>query len=130
MMLASKIWYWNTISADSALLIQLGGASHLADARPEVITIFPMVILTDEEQHDMEFADNKPKAVTQVVKVDIFTKNISGLSTTSEIGINVARIFDDLFFACLGNREVPEPLDGFRHRVMRFSRELFPSDLV
>jgi hypothetical protein len=130
MMLATKAWYWGKISTDAAILAQLGGITHLSDMRPEVISIFPMVILTDDGQNDREFADNKPKAVKVSIKVDIYTKAIAGAVTTSDIGINIARVLDSMYFTCIGNRETPEPLDSVRHRVMRFSRDLFPSDLT
>lgn len=129
-MLATKAWYWNEVISDSVLLTQLGGIEHVSDARPEIITTFPMVILTDENQLDREFADNRPSAVRQQIKVDIFTKILAGAATTSDIGINVARIFGELFFTCTGNQETPEPSESVRHRVMRFSRDLFPSDLI
>jgi hypothetical protein len=130
MMLATKAWYWNKLSTDASLLALLGGVSHISDMRPEVITVFPMVILTDEDHRDREYAHNKPKAVRQQVKADIYIRALNGAATTSTIGILIANIFDALFFTCSGNHEVPEPLDGVRHRTMRFSRDLFPSDLI
>lgn len=126
-MLASKAWVFSKLSGYAPLVSVLGSADKISDYRPEIVTEFPSVILTDESQLDFEFVDNHPTMSALTVKVDVFTK--IGLKTTTEIGIPIADLFDSLTFHCATNGEVPDPVEGVRHRVMRFSRALFPSEL-
>jgi hypothetical protein len=127
-MLALKSWVYGKISTDSALLALIGDTSHITDAWPEVFTVFPMVIYQDDNQQDWEWADNTPSGTSARIRVDIFTK-LDG-PTTTQIGMEVARIFRTNLFNCGTNGEVPDPTEGVRHRVMRFNRAFFPGQII
>ncbi len=128
-MLLTKAWISTKLSASSSLTTLIGGTSHILDAWPLSVNIFPLLILTDENQIDVEYLDNKATGSEANIKIDIFSKADAGLPTTSAIGVLVASVFSDLLFHCGFNGEVPDPTEGVRHRVMRFSRKLLPSDL-
>ena len=123
-MINSKALYYSRLSTDSALLAMIGGATHIANACPETISTFPFVAFTDDNQEDSIFADNTPHSSNVRVRIDIFTKINAGQPTTWDIGALVYAIFTALFFTCGTNGEVPDPTEGVRHRVMRFSREV------
>lgn len=127
-MLATKAWLYGKLSVDSSILSAFGSVDNITDAFPEGIETFPLLIFLDKNQADMEFADNVPTMSAWAVDVHIFTK--LDLSTTTTLAIPVYNLFSSLFFTCSANGEVPDPVDGVRHRVMRFSRELLPSDLI
>lgn len=97
---------------------------NILDAYPNKVETFPCIIFLDSNQNDIEFADNKPLGDNCSVDIHIFTKALGGYSTTSEIGITVAEVFTDNFFACVGNTEVSDPDPNVRHRVMNFRKEI------
>jgi hypothetical protein len=123
----TKSWIYGILSTDAGLIAAVGSDDNVTDIWPEVINTFPMVIYIDDNQSDMEYSDNRPMMSRQRFVVHIFTK-LDG-PTTSTIGAEVYRIFSGLFFNCGSNGEVPDETEGVRHRVMRFSRELFASDI-
>jgi len=129
-MLQTKAFFYGKLSTDSALISLLGSTNNISDAWPEVVNTFPMVIIMDDNQRDWEFVDNKPKGSSVTVTIHIFTKAKAGAPTTSAIGSAVALVFYNLDFACTSNGEVSDPVPDVRHRIMRFSRELFPSELI
>ena len=126
-MLKSKAWLYGQLSTYAPLLALVGTSDRISDTRPEIIRLFPCVVILDENQRDREYADNRPIMSEQIYKIDIFTR--VDLVTTTDIGIAVADFFDSVFFHCLSNGEIPDPAEGVRHRVMRFSRALFPSEV-
>jgi hypothetical protein len=126
-MLPTKAWIFGKLSALPGLLAVVGDASHISDMRPDIIEVFPMVIFTDEDQHDEEYSDNMPKASMQKFKIEIFSK--LDLATTTAIATPIATFFTGLFFSCDSNGEVPDPVMDVRHRVLHFSRELFATNL-
>ena len=126
-MLATKPWIYGKMANDSALIALLGSTDNITDAWPEVFTIFPMVIYTEDNQSDWEWRDNTPSGSDCRIKIDIFTK-LDG-PTTTNIGINIARIMGGLSFGCGKNGEVPDQTEGVRHRVMRFNRALVTSNI-
>lgn len=128
-MLATKKSYMTFVQADTALVAAFGGKTHIVDSRPVTITTFPLLILTDENQSDMEFVDNKPRMSRFTVKADVYTKDDSAYPTSTTLGTNVARVFGDQFYTCTANGETPDDTVGVRHRVMRFSRELLPTEI-
>jgi hypothetical protein len=127
-MLATKSYLYSKLSTDAGLLALVGSSDNIVDAWPEEILTFPIVIYQDDNQSDGEYADNKPTMSRIRYKIDIFSK-IDGV-TNSEIGLQVARFFRDEFFNCGTNGEMQDVTEGVRHRVMRFSRELFTSDII
>jgi hypothetical protein len=127
-MLNSKADLYGKLSTDAGLLAVIGSSNNITDAWGETIESFPLVIYQDDDQKDGEFADNMPTMSRVRYRIDIFTK--LDLATTSVIGQQVARFFRDAFFTCGTNGEVQDPTEGVRHRVMRFSRELFTSDIL
>lgn len=127
-MLATKAWIYGQVSAYAPLLTVVGSDDRVVDARPEIIESFPLVVLTDEDQRDTEYADNVPFGSMVRVKADIFTDMES--ATTTAIATPLCALFLSLGFHCSGNGEVPDPSPDVRHRVLRFSREVFPSDVA
>lgn len=125
-MLASKSWLYGQLSVYAPLLA-IVPVTNISDTRPEIITQFPHVSILDENQRDREYGDNHPIMSEQIYKIDIYTR--IDLVTTTAIGVVVADFFDGVFFHCLSNGEIPDPAEGVRHRVMRFSRALFPSEV-
>lgn len=125
-MLASKAWIYSQLSSYAPLL-SVVSFNSIADYRPEIITQFPSVIISDDNQMDFEYVDNRAVMSIVRVKIDIFTK--IELATTTAIGKPIADLFDSLSFHCSANGEVPDPIEGVRHRVMLFSRALFPSEI-
>jgi len=128
-MISVKSFYYKTLSTDTELVALIGSTDNIINAWPEIVSTFPLIIYQDEDQKDFEFRDNKPMGSTVRLRIDIFIKIDSG-KTTDDFAIELARIFGDLFFTCGTNGEVFEPTEGVRHRVMRFSRGLFPSDVL
>jgi hypothetical protein len=126
-MINYKSWIYNKLSTDSGLLAIIGSTNNISDSWPETFESFPLVIYQDENQSDWEYRDNLPSGSDIRFKIDIFTK-IDG-PTTTEIAIEIARIFRDLFWNCGTNGETPDQNEGVRHRVMRFSRALFPTEI-
>ena len=127
-MLATKDKIYTMLTTNVALLALVGGADHIVSAWGETIEIFPLVIYQDENQSDMEFADNKPMASSVRYRIDVFTT--TDLASTTEIGQAIAIVMMADFFTCGTNGEVFEVTEGVKHRVMRFSRELFTSDIL
>jgi hypothetical protein len=127
MMLATKAYIFSKLQLDSAIIAALGGTANIFDAWPEQVTTFPCIIYQDENQSDGEFADNQPLISRVRYRVDIFTK--IDKATTTTIGMAVANLFKGLYFTCGSNGEVQDVVEGVRHRVMRFSREMFASDI-
>ena len=123
-MINTKALYYSKLIGNSALTTLIGGTTHIANACPEVIPTFPFVAFTDETQEDYEYADNVPHGEHIAVKIDIYTKINTGQPTTWDIGSLVYAVFAAEFFHCGTNGEVPDPTEGVRHRVMRFSREI------
>ena len=97
----------------------------ILDSYPNEITTFPCIIFEESDQNDTEFADNLPLANNCSFRVHIFTKALKKYKTTSEIGLVVANVLKNEYFSCTGNREVADPEDNVRHRVMDFRREVF-----
>lgn len=129
-MLSTKKYYYDKLKADTALIALVGtAADHIKDAWPEAITVWPMVIYQDDDQSDFFYTDNKPTASSARVRIDIFTKNDGIMATTTSIGKAVANIFGNEYWHCGTNGEVQDVVEGARHRVMRFSRELFAGDI-
>jgi hypothetical protein len=126
-MLATKAWIYGKLAALPGLLAIVGDASHISDAWPDIVELFPMVIYTDSDQADDEYADNMPKASVQEFSIDIFTK--LDTATTTQIALPIATFFAGFFFSCLKNGEVPDVAMDVRHRVLRYRRELFPTNL-
>lgn len=127
-MLMTKAWIYGKMSVDAGILAAVGSTDNIVDAWPEQFLTFPLIVYQDDNQADGEFADNKPTMSKQRFRIDIFQKIDKG--TTSAIGSAVALFFKDLFFTCGTNGEVQDVTEGVRHRVMRFSRELFTSDII
>jgi hypothetical protein len=120
----AKSLYYSKLVANTALTTLLGGTAHIANACPEVITTFPFVAFTDDDQDDSMYADNVPHSSNVRVRIDIYTKINAGMPTTFDIGELVYNVFTALYFHCGTNGEVSDPTEGVRHRVMRFSREV------
>jgi hypothetical protein len=124
-----KAFYYSKLIGDAALAALIGiPADHIVDAFPAEVLTFPLVIYLDDNQEDMEYADNKATMSRARVTIHIFTK--SDMATTTSIAMEIARIFNASYFNCGTNGEVPDPNPDVRHRVMRFSRELFASDIL
>ncbi|MFA5137504.1 MAG: hypothetical protein WC489_09025 [Patescibacteria group bacterium] len=127
-MLATKAWIYGKLSTDASVLSAFTDTDHVTDAYPEKVEVFPLLVFMDKNQADMEYGDNAPVMSAQSFEVHVFTK--LDLETTTNLSIPVYDLFRSLDFSCTMNGEVPDPVEGVRHRVMRFSRELFPSDLI
>jgi len=123
-MINTKAKYYTLLTGNAALTTLIGGATHIANTHPEVITIFPFVAFTDDDQEDSLYADNAPHSSNVRMKIDIYTKINAGQPTTWDIGQLVYNIFKAQYFHCGTNGEVPDPTEGVKHRVMRFSREV------
>lgn len=121
-------YYYSKLSTDTALIAEIG-SGDIVNAYPNTVENFPLVIFLDDNQSDAEFADNEPGVASVSLTVHIFTKALVGYPTTTTLGMHVARIFGALRFSCGSNGEVPDDTDAVRHRVMRFSKGLFPSEL-
>jgi hypothetical protein len=128
-MLLTKTWIYGKMSTDAGILSVIGSTDNIIDMYPEAFLSFPIMSYQDDNQADGEYRDNKPSMTRQRFRIDIFTK-LDGPYTNSAIGQKVAEFFTALDFNCGSNSEVMEPTEGVRHRVMRFSRELFASDLI
>ena len=127
-MLPVKNKIYTMLTGDASLTLLLGGSDNIVSSWPEEILFFPFVIYQDENQSDSEFSDNKPTMSRIRYRIDVFTKSDS--VTTTEIGLEIARIMGDDFFTCVSNGEVQDNTEGVKHRVMRFGRELFPTDIL
>jgi hypothetical protein len=126
---ATKAWLYSLLTNNTALITLIGSASHITDTHPSAIKVFPMVCLTDDSHTDFEYADNKPTMDAVLFTVDVYTKVDGALPTTWDIASIIISLLVDKFFHCTQG-EVPDPTDGVRHRVLKFSRELLPSDLL
>jgi hypothetical protein len=123
-MINTKALYYSKLIGNSALTTILGGTDHIANAYPEVIPKFPFLAFVDENQEDSLYADNLPNNSNVAFTLHVFTKTNAGMPTTWDIGSIAYGIFSTLYFHCGTNGEVPDPTEGVRHRVMRFSREV------
>lgn len=105
-------------------LINIIGEDNILDSYPNEVEIFPCVIFLDENQRDVEFADNKPKASSLSYQIHIFTKALDGYPTDSEIAMVVAEIMGDEYFSVSQNRELSDVDDDTKHRVMTFKKNI------
>ena len=125
-MFDTEAFIYNALSHDASLLSLIGGVTHLTNAYPESIEVFPMVLFKLENQPDREFVDNKPIGNNCTFTVDIFTLE----ADTFPIANAVYTVFNNLFWACDYNQETPDPNIRVRHRIMRFNRLLFAGDML
>lgn len=128
-MLKTKAYIYDLLSTDTTLLYLVGSSDNIVDAWPETVTLFPLVICQDENQDDWEYADNAPKGANVSVRIDVFTKIGGTYPTSTSIGYEVDRIMKSEFFRCNSNGEVADDTEGVRHRVMRYSRAMFSTNL-
>jgi hypothetical protein len=128
-MLAIKKAVRTFITADTALVSAFVSTAHIVDAWPQTIETFPLLIITEENQSDMEYKDNLPTMSRVRIKCDIFTKDDAAYPTSSTLGGHVARVFMAQFWNASTNGETPDDTVGVRHRVMRFNREMLPGNL-
>lgn len=112
----------NTILNDQRLTNMV---EAVMDFYPDSIEKFPCVIFQEDGQNDVEFADNKPLADHISILIHIYTKTLKTYSTTSEIGAIVDVIMKENYFVCMNNYEAPDTEDKVRHRVLRYTREVF-----
>lgn len=124
-----KKYVFTQLSGSTALQTLIG-SGQVVDMYPNEVNTFPLVVYLESNQSDNEYADNKPETSRASVIVHIFTKSLKGFPTTTAIGIVIGDIFKNLLWHCVSNGETPDPNDSVRHRVMIFSRDLFPSDLT
>ena len=116
---------YTKLSTDSTLLSLVGSTDHIIASYPETITVFPLVIFRELDQHDVEFCDDLPIGSNSTYVVDVYVKE----DTPTPISIAVCNIFKGIYWACNYNSDVPDPDALVRHRVMHFTRPLLPSDL-
>jgi len=128
-MLPVKAWIYGKLSADSALLALLGGASHVIDFDPEEKTFFPLVIFQKADESDTLYSDNMPGASDVVFNVDVYSKADPSMPTTSAIGTAVVAVMQPLLFSCR-SRDLHDPAQLIRHLHMEFRRAVVAGDLV
>lgn len=97
---------------------------NILDSYPDEVVNFPCIIYTDVGQNDREFADNLPMATAFNIQIDIFTKAIENYPTATEIGLVVAEVMKDNYFALSSTNDVPDVVDNIRHRVMNFKKDI------
>jgi len=129
-MFATKKAVRTFIVADTALVSAFISTAHIVDSYPVTVETFPLLIITDENQTDGEYTDNLPTMSRCRIKCDVFTKDDPASPTSSTLGGHVARVFMAQFWNCSSNGETPDETIGVRHRVMRFNREVFASEII
>jgi hypothetical protein len=119
-------WVYGKMSVDAGILAIIGDASHILNARPDVLTVFPLVIYSEQNQPDVEFVDDVPVGVESTIIVDVYVDN----GSSSLLAQAVCDLFKTLRWACVFNSEIPDPVQNVRHRTLRFYRPLLASDLT
>ena len=119
---AKKIY--NTLLNDSRITA-LVNEDNILSAWPDEFKVFPCIIFMDNNQSDSEYSDNKAAASDCSVQIHIFSKKLDGYTSTSEIGIAVAEVFNEDLWHCSQNGEVADPDPDAEHRVMSFNKSIF-----
>lgn len=123
-MLNMKKYYQTLLSSSSELAALLGANGEILSAYPDEVIKFPVIIYEDSNQRDIAFSDNLPNGISASVRIHIFTKAISGYSTTTAFGDIIHKLFRDDFWTQTVNTELSED-DNVKHRIMDFSREFY-----
>lgn len=121
----TQSFVFTTLSTDATLLALVGGITHISEARPENITVFPYIVFREDDQADSEFVDNLPVASDSKYVIDIFVKE----ADTYPIAKVIHDIFMALFWTCEYSSDTLDPDISVRHRIMRFKRLLFAGEI-
>lgn len=122
-MINTKVIY-NELLEDETLTA-LVDEDFIFDAYPSTVEDFPCVCFVETKQTDIEYSDNAHSFEKCNVEIHIFTKALEDYPTTSEIGVVIANIFNRDFWSMQDSKEVAEPIEDVRHRVMTFSKEVY-----
>jgi len=125
-MLDVNAWVRNKLEASTALVALLGSTDQIMFGYPNTFSILPIVTFTEMNQPHALFSDDTPTTVESFIQVDVWTDD----SGTTSIAIAVDLIMIGLLWGCEYSSDVPEPDTKFRHRVMRYRRQLTAEDLV
>ena len=124
-MINAKIMYNTLLESES--LSELVDSDSIFDSYPSTIEVFPCICFLDAKQKDIEYADNQHQFENCSVEIHIFTKALEDYPTTSEIGIEIAKVFNADLWTMTESKEVPDVDDDVRHRVMEFNKGVFVS---
>lgn len=122
-MINTKIIY-NTLLEEEAIT-SLVDSDYIFDAYPSTIEDFPCVCFVETKQTDIEYSDNTHNFEKCNVEIHIFTKALEDYPSTSEIGIAIANVFNREFWAMQDSKEVADPVEDVRHRIMSFSKDIY-----
>ena len=114
---------YDTLRLSTALTAIVPVAS-IQPSRPERLILFPAVFFSDE-QHDIEFVDDKPAGDMGEITVDVYVQGDSPYAICKII----CDLMKSLLWACTTNIDAPDPDTAARHRHLIFSRPLLPGDI-
>ena len=110
-------------------ILELVDDNSIFDGYPTTIEQFPCICFVEDGQTDTEYADNRHTFENCAVQVHIYTKALDGYPTTSEIGVRVADVFNENYWHCRDTKEVSDPNDDVKHRVMNFSKQIYLEEI-
>jgi hypothetical protein len=125
-MLDVDAWIRTKLEGDAALVALLGSTDQIMYEYPNTFAVVPIVTYQEFNQPHGTFGDDAPTNAESYVGIDIWNND----NGTTAIAEAIDTIMVGLFYACEYNAPVPEPDTKFRHRVMRYRRQLTAEDLV
>lgn len=125
-MLDVNAWIYKSLIEDFDLIQLLGDETHIFFGYPRSFTTLPIVTFQELNQAHELYDDDAPLSVTSYVQIDIWTDD----NGPTEIMIKVDKVMQSLLFNCEYSADTPEPDTLFRHRAMRYRRQLIAEDLT
>ena len=125
-MLDIDAWVLTKLEGDTTLVSILGSTDQIMYEYPNSFDVLPIVTYKEINQPHAQFGDNTLTAVESYFELHVWTDDTG----TTAIAQAIDNIMIGLFYACEYNSPVPEPDTKFRHRVMRYRRQLTAEDLV
>jgi hypothetical protein len=125
-MLDVKAWVRGKLEADAALLALLGSADQICFEYPNTFSILPIVTYMEMNQSTAEYVEDAPITVETYFAIDVWTDD----NGTTAVAMAIDSVMIGLLFDLEYSGDTPEPDTRFRHRVMRYRRQLTAEDLT
>jgi hypothetical protein len=125
-MIDTDAWLRTKLEGDAPLVALLGSTDQIVYEYPNRFGAVPIVTYKELNQPNGTFSDDAPINVESYVEISVWNDD----NGTNEIAIAIDSVMTSLFYACEYNAPVPEPDTKFRHRVMRYRRQICAEDLT
>jgi hypothetical protein len=119
-------WLNTKLSQDAAVLAIVGDVNRIIFGYPNTFVQLPIVTFQEMNQPTMVYDDDAPVTVESYVQIDIWTDE-NGTTTLAQA---VDAVMIGLLWDCEYSADVPEPDTKYRHRAMRYRRQLTAEDLA